>query len=86
METQNRQQRDDVLLAKNNKCDNIVGENGRQAFLYPLLMKAYVVQLSLKNLSSKLMIHISYNLATHFLGISKMNFYICVLGEIHKHV
>ena len=40
MEMQNRQQRDDILLAKNNKPDNIVGENGEQAFPYPLLMKA----------------------------------------------
>lgn len=39
MEMQNRQQRDDILLA-NDKSDNIVGENGEQASPYPLLVKA----------------------------------------------
>lgn len=39
MEMQNRQQRDDILLAKNNKPDTMVGENGEEAFPSLLLRK-----------------------------------------------
>lgn len=39
MGMQNRQQRDGILFAKNNKPDTMVGENGEQAFPSPLLRK-----------------------------------------------